>query len=234
MDANTLNRMFLEAKYMHDQSTVAMAKNYYDKFSYVYDVISPKFYYHKARKAAIDALMLQIGQTVLNVPIGTGQNFEYFQNHLKGSGAIVGVDVSDGMLSQASKKVKNKGYKNINLLNMDVAELDVQWLKKYQKSHPNFKVDAIICDLGLSGFDNWQRVIENLIGILEPMGRLSVMDWEIQEPSLRSELINWIGGGEVDRPIPAYLEPLLDDYEVNHSFNRSGVFVASGIKPASA
>jgi len=216
---------------MQDQSTKTMAKKYYDKFSYVYDIVSPKFYYHKAREAAIHALELQANQVVLNVPIGTGQNFEYLQSHLKGSGQIVGVDLSDGMLAQASKKMNRRGYKNIELLKMDVAELDVQWLAKYRQAHPDFKVDAILCDLGLSGFDNWQQVIGNLIDILEPKGRFSVMDWKIKEPSLRGEFIKWIGGGEVDRPIPAYLEQFLDDYEVNHSFNRRGVFVASGTKP---
>lgn len=217
---------------MSSQSERMMAKSYYDKFSYVYDVFSTQFYYHKARKAAIGALELQEGQTVLNVPIGTGQNFEYFQDYLHGSGQIIGVDLSDGMLSKAFKKVKNREYKNIALLKMDVADLSAEWMAEYRQTHPDLEIDAILCDLGLSGFENWQQVIATLISILKPQGRLSVMDWELKESSLRGEFIKRIGGGEVDRPIPAYLAQFLDDYEVDHSFNRGGVFVASGTKPA--
>ena len=55
-----------------------MNNDYYNKFSYVYDIFSPKIYYHEARNAAVSSLDLREGQTVLNVPVGTGQNFEYF------------------------------------------------------------------------------------------------------------------------------------------------------------
>lgn len=206
--------------------------SYYDKFSRVFDVLSPRFYYHSAREEAIERLGLRKGDTVLNVPIGTGQNFDYFQNRLEGTGKIVGVDLSTGMLSKAFAKVKDHKYSNVDLLNMNASDLNADWLAQYREDNPDFQIDAILCDLGLSGFEDWEDVIDNLIGLLKPQGRISVMDWEIQEPSFRGELIKWIGGEEVDRPIPAYLQSRLDDYDVDHSFNRGGVFVASGIKPA--
>ena len=208
-----------------------MAKSYYNRFSKVYDWLSPKAYYHQARQAAIDSLELTEGQTVLNVPIGTGQNLEYFQKHLKGTGKIIGVDISDGMLSKAFQKVREQDYSNVTLQNTDVSMLNQAWLEQYRVDNPNEPVDAIICDLGLSGFDNWRGVVDDLLDILKPEGKLVVMDWELPEPSLRGAFIKWIGGGEVDRPIPAYLQTKLDSFELDHSFNRRGVFVASGIKP---
>jgi len=59
----------------------------------VYDLFSPKEYYHQARFAAIKELNLVEGESVLNVPVGTGQNFEYFQAYLKNKGSIIGVDM---------------------------------------------------------------------------------------------------------------------------------------------
>ncbi len=50
------------------------ATSYYDKFSGVYDVLSPKSYYHKARLQAIRELRSNKGSSVLNVPVGTRQN----------------------------------------------------------------------------------------------------------------------------------------------------------------
>ena len=207
------------------------ARSYYDKFSRVYDWLSPKVYYHKARQEAVDRLDLKEGQTVLNVPIGTGQNLEYFQRYLHGTGKIIGVDVSEGMLSKAFDKVREYDYSNVALQNADVSMLNQAWLEQYKVDNPDAPVDAIICDLGLSGFDDWRGVVDDLLDVLKPEGKLVVMDWELPEPSLRGAFIKWIGGGEVDRPIPAYLQTKLDGFELDHSFNRGGVFVASGIKP---
>jgi ubiquinone/menaquinone biosynthesis C-methylase UbiE len=207
------------------------AARYYDKFSRVYDWLSPRAYYHKARQEAIERLGLKEGQTVLNVPIGTGQNLEYFQRYLHGTGKIIGVDVSEGMLSKAFDKVREQDHSNVFLENADVSMLNQAWLEQYRADNPNEPVDAIICDLGLSGFDNWIGVVDDLLDVLKPEGRLVVMDWELPEPSLRGAFIKWIGGGEVDRPIPAYLQTKLDGFELDHSFNRGGVFVASGMKP---
>lgn len=206
--------------------------SYYDKFSRVYDILSPKVYYHRARDAAVGSLDLHEGQTVLNVPVGTGQNFEYFQRYLHGTGQIIGVDLSKGMLSKAFKKINAHGYSNITLQNIDVANINAAWLAEQQVKDSEWQIDAVLCDLGLSGFNDWDQVIESLLTILKPEGKLVVMDWELKEPSLRGEFIKWIGGGEVDRPIPAYLGARLDQFKVDHSFNRGGVFVASGIKPS--
>lgn len=209
----------------------AKARSYYDKFSRVYDWLSPKAYYHKARQVAVDRLDLKEGQTVLNVPIGTGQNLEYFQRYLHGTEKIIGVDISEGMLSKAFDKVRDQDYPNVTLQNADVSMLDRAWVEGYGVENPDEPVDAIICDLGLSGFEEWRDVVDNLLEVLKPEGRFVVMDWLIEKPSLRGEFIKWIGGGEVDRPIATYLQTKLDSFELDHSFNRGGVFVASGIKP---
>lgn len=59
------------------------AIQYYDKLAKIYDIIAGKWYYRKARNYAIQQLQLKEGGAVLNLPCGTGQNFEYFQRYLK-------------------------------------------------------------------------------------------------------------------------------------------------------
>jgi len=49
---------------MNKQQKAAI--KYYDKFSRVYDWLSPKWYYHNARAYAIEQLALKSGDTVLN------------------------------------------------------------------------------------------------------------------------------------------------------------------------
>ncbi len=202
------------------------ATRYYDKFSKLYDFLSPKIYYHKARLKAVEELRLCESKVVLNVPVGTGQNFEYFQYYLKGTGAILGADISEGMLSKAERKIKTNNWENISLIKCDVLEL--RKIIEKQTESPGF--DAVMCDLGLSGFPNWEEMIDDLISLLKPGGRISIMDWYIPEPSLRGEFVKWIGKSEVNRPIWQYLETKVCEFSIEPSFNRGGVFVASGTK----
>jgi ubiquinone/menaquinone biosynthesis C-methylase UbiE len=200
---------------------------YYDGFSIVYDLISSKRYYHKPRKYAIELLNLQKHQTILNLPCGTGQNFSFFQKHLNETGQIIGIDLSRGMLKKAEQKVKQNNWQNVKIIKGDATKIDATWIKDHLGE---IKINAVLCDLGLSGFPKWQQVIDNLIAILEPNGKIVIMDWYIEKPSFRGKFINWIGKGEVNRPISQYLQSQVSDFEVNHSFKKGDVFVASGIK----
>ena len=197
---------------------------YYDKFSTVYDFLSPKLYYHKARNEAIKELRLSKGNTVLNVPVGTGQNFDCFQHYLDNTGLIIGIDLSAGMLRKAQNKIDKNHWGNIHLINQDVATLSERLIV----ANKTITVNAVLCDLGLSGFSDWQAVIDSLIDIVGSGNRISIMDWYIEKPSLRGNFVKWIGKGDVNRPIGQYLETKVTDFKLNSSFNRGGVFVASG------
>ena len=59
----------------------------------------------------------------------------------------------------------------------------------------------ILCDLGLSGFEDWRGVVDNLLDILKTVKEDSVVRWIglLPEAMLIVEsLVKWIGGGEVD------------------------------------
>lgn len=202
--------------------------SYYDRFSKIYDLFSPKWYYHKARYHAIQQLDLKEGQTILNMPCGTGQNLEYFQQYLNDSGRIIGIDLSEGMLKKAKNKVENNNWQNVELHEADATNINAPWLSK--NIEQPVRVDAVLCDLGLSGFPQWQGIIDNMLDILKPNGIIVIMDWYIPIPSLTSSIVKWIGKGEVDRPLYQYLESRVTDFELHDSFNRGGVFVAKGIK----
>ena len=210
----------------------ANAIKYYDLFSKVYDIFSPKVYYHKARSHAIQELQLSSAQTVLNVPCGTGQNFEHFQQYLQNTGLILGIDLSPGMLGKAQLKIQKHMWENVQLIKRDVSMLDQKWLTEFSEQDPPIVIDAILCDLGLSGFPDWQQIIDHLIDILKPGGIIVIMDWYMEKKTLRGAFVEWIGKGKVTRPIWQYLETKVADFKLDHSFNRGEVFVACGIKPS--
>ncbi|WP_241240791.1 class I SAM-dependent methyltransferase [Maribacter sp. MJ134] len=181
------------------------AIRYYDKISKIYDYIS-NWYYKNARKYAIEELELKKGQTVLNLPCGTGVNFKYFQSYLENSGLIIGIDLSGGMLDQAKRKTEKNRWTNIDLELYNATKIDQNWLVKYSERKGQIKIDAIFCDLGLSGLPEWRNIIDNMVSMLSPKGRIVILDWYLEKPSLRGQFVKWIGKGEVDRPIWQYLK----------------------------
>ena len=206
-----------------------MAIRYYDKLSYVYDFVS-NWYYTKPRNFAIKKLEIQKNEVILNLPCGTGVNFKYFQKHLKNTGSVLGIDLSEGMLKQASKKITKNNWKNIFLVKEDATNINKEWYRQFSETKRLNGVDVVFCDLGLSGLPEWQSIIDNMIAILKPNGRIAIMDWYLENPGLRGEVIKWIGKGEVTRPIYQYLETKIDKFEVDTSFCQGGVFVAYGAK----
>lgn len=205
------------------------AIEYYDKISSIYDAIS-NWYYKNARKYAIEKLELTRGQTVLNVPCGTGVNFKYFQNHLENSGLIIGIDLSSGMLEQAERKSKKNDWTNIDLILENATKIDQKWFEDYSKSNKPKKIDTVFCDLGLSGLPEWQNIIDNMLSILEPNGRFVILDWYLEKYSPLAKFVKWIGKGEVDRPLWQYLKTKVTDFEMKKFGIFNGVFVASGTK----
>lgn len=201
---------------------------YYDKFSKIYDWISSDSYYRKPRKFAIKELGLDLNQTTLNIPCGTGQNFKYYQKFLKNTGTIIGIDLSKGMLERAQMKIERNDWQNIKLFKEDATKINNEWIQ--EKFQTELKFDSIFCDLGLSGFPNWKKVIDNLIALLKPNGKIVIMDWYIDKPSLRGQFIKWIGKGEVNRPLYQYLEKRVDNFKCENSFKSGQMFVASGTK----
>ena len=132
------------------------------------------------------------------------------------------------MLEKAKIKKVVNDWNNIKIIKEDATQINREWIALHFDD--SFKIDAILCDLGLSGFPNWQQIIDNMLDLLEPGSKLVIMDWYIPKPTLRGAFIKWVGKGEVNRPIYQYLKSKVANFEVNTSFNRGGVFVATGIK----
>lgn len=209
--------------------TKRIAKHY-DIFSKLYDILSPKAYYLKARKKAVDELELKEGNTVLNVACGTGQSFEFFQEYLKGTGLIIGVDFSEGMLSKAKEKVSRNGWQNVRLVNGDANLLSEDWLRHKLNSDTKLQIDASICELGLSAIPNWENVLNRIIEVTGPKGKIVIMDWYMKKLTIRGHIVNLIGNADITRPTWQHLEKHSCNFKLENSFNRGNVFVASAKK----
>ncbi len=209
---------------MDDQKRVT---KYYNRFSKVYNLISSKIYYHIPRDYSVRQLRLSKDDIVLNVPCGTGVNFDYFESYLKGSGRIFAVDLSEGMLAKAEKMVLKKGYTNIEVIKENVLSLNCDWMNSLLNDS---KFDAILCDLGLSGFPNWKAVIQNFYSMLKVGGRLVIMDFYIEKNTFRSKYLRFFGKGKTNRKISKFVSDNFVNVSTNHSFKNGDMFVTTIIR----
>jgi ubiquinone/menaquinone biosynthesis C-methylase UbiE len=88
----------------------------YNRVSYVFDTMEApmeSMWFSKWRKD----ILSELSGRVLDVGIGTGKNVPYYPNGCE----VVGVDISDKMLSHAKKKASERN--NVSLFQMDAERL---------------------------------------------------------------------------------------------------------------
>lgn len=117
------------------------------------------------RRAAVDALGLRHGSTVLDLGCGTGLNFPLLQERVGPAGRIIGVDLTEEMLEGARKRTERLGWSNVELVRSDVAEYDV----------PE-GVDAVLSTFALTLSPAFDQVIADVARALPQRGRLVILD----------------------------------------------------------
>jgi demethylmenaquinone methyltransferase/2-methoxy-6-polyprenyl-1,4-benzoquinol methylase len=78
----------------------------------------------KYRKMTVKGLKLSKGDFVVELGCGTGLNFPLVLDAIGPDGKLIGVDITDKMLDQARIRVKENGWKNVELVQSDFAEYD--------------------------------------------------------------------------------------------------------------
>lgn len=141
-----------------------MAESYYDAIANQYDTLVDTPIRH-ARNAAIRQLNPNPGDTVLDLGCGSGVNFPYIREQVQSSGAVIGVDVSTGMLSVAIDRIRAAGWENVFAVRGDASALPV--------ANP----DAIFASLLVAFFDDPIAVVQQWAEAVGPGGRIGLLDF---------------------------------------------------------
>jgi ubiquinone/menaquinone biosynthesis C-methylase UbiE len=106
-----------------DQETITAG---YDRVAPLYRALSPLFLITpRARRKGVAALALRPGDTVLEVGAGSGRNLPYLVDAVGPTGAVIGVDLSAGMLAEARKLIARRGWRNVELIQHDAATMPI-------------------------------------------------------------------------------------------------------------
>jgi ubiquinone/menaquinone biosynthesis C-methylase UbiE len=109
-----------------------------------------------------DAAGVQSGQRVLDVACGTGVLARTVANRVGAAGAVVGVDVNEGMLAVAKQKAP-----------------EIEWRHGRAESLPlaSASFDVVVSQFGLMFFEDRRAALQEMLRMLQPGGRLAVAVW---------------------------------------------------------
>lgn len=205
---------------------------WYDFFSTFYDNSLEKLYF-SSRKRAVELLDLQDHQTVIDIACGTGANFKHIK-YLNKKITLYGTDFSEGMLKKAENAVLKNNWDNIHLFQADARTLNFSTVEKYTISKSGF--DRIICVLGLSVIPEWDKVLDNLINLLNENGKIVIVDVFAEKRNFNTWLVEKFARADLNRQIWQTLKTKTTDFQLEYlpiKENKVGgrLFVASGVKP---
>jgi len=134
------------------------------------------------RRQAVAALALRPGATVVDLGCGTGRNFPLLRAAVGPQGRVVGVDLTDAMLSAAEGRVRAEGWTNVELVEADAATYEFP-----------AATDAILSTFAVTLAPGYDQILRRAAGALAPGGRLAILDLKLTErwPSWLVRLAAW-------------------------------------------
>lgn len=206
---------------------------WYDVFARFYDR-SLEALYRAARQETVAALAPERGGLVLDLACGTGQNLDLLVAAVGPEGRVVGVDLSEGMLRQARRRVARAGWTNVTLVRSDVHAFDADTL---ERASGRRTADAVLCTLGFTAFPDPEAAFRRSFALLRPGGRYAIMDVHADRRTPQTRMVEWIAQADLSREVWRPLATAVEDFEQRDLPGdpaRLGgrLYVAAGTKPA--
>jgi len=157
---------------------VGSTQRFYTRWARLYDlaaVHTPGI--GSLRRAAVDRLALQPGDTVVEMGCGTGANLPLLRQRVGSEGQVIGVDVSPGVLSVASSRVDRNGWANVHVVRGDATEPPID------------RGDAVFASLVAGMVDDPAGMVDGWADLVDSGGRLGLLDLA-RSSNPRARLLN--------------------------------------------
>ena len=175
----------MEASIKRVNRSKEAARASYDRLSRWYDMIAGSTE-KKYRDWGLENLSAQPGETILEIGFGTGHCLVALAKAVGSSGRVVGLDISDGMLSIAKRRLQQEGLNDrVDLRLGDAAKLDfIQ----------GGSLDGVFMSFTLELFDNPEipRVLQECHRTLKRGGRIAVVSMtKTDPPGMAVRMYEW-------------------------------------------
>lgn len=196
----------------------------YTNWAKVYDWLTPTYLLgneKRLRRETIGFLHLQPGQSVLDIACGTGRNLPLILEKIGSTGKLVGVDYTSAMLARARERVERKGWKNVELIQNDAAQIDL-----------GRRFDAASCTLAIGVIPNYCGALDRMAVHVKPDGRLAIGDakrsslWYGRPFNWLADLLGYGAAEDVSRRPWESLQKMVTDFHYEEWF--SGFFYIAG------
>ena len=131
----------------------------YDRWAPVYDMVfGPVF--RQGRKASIEVAE-RIGGRILEVGVGTGISLPGYDR----SNTVYGVDICDGMLDKARRRVSSLGLTNVEAIEvMDAEDL----------AFPDNSFDVVVAQYVVTACPNPEKALDEFARVVRPGGEIVI------------------------------------------------------------
>ena len=133
----------------------------------------------KERQRALEAMAFKQTDSVLIPGIGMGNDLPYLAGNVD---HIVGVDISDVMLSGASLRAKNLHLDNVELRVMDAEALE----------YPDNHFDKAVLTLFLTVAYDPKKVFSEVVRVVKPGGEILVFDHFVKQGAIPTPILKAI------------------------------------------
>jgi len=161
------------------------ARHFYNRISRSYDLLADASE-HAARTRGLDAVAVQPGERVLEIGFGTGHALEALATRVGAKGRVVGVDVSDGMIDLARRRLAQTGLAT----RVTLALGDLRRLPCRDRTF-----DAVFMSFTLELIEPGEipDVLAGIARALVPGGRLGLVSLVAREhPNAVTRLYQWL------------------------------------------
>ncbi len=162
-----------------------------EQIAEMFDNVSPKYDFLNHllsggidfwwRKKAISMLRAEKPQLILDIATGTGDLAVEAVKQLKPK-KVIGVDISEGMLSFGREKMKKLGLE-------DKIELQMGDSEKLQFENNTF--DAVIVSFGVRNFENLEKGLTDMCRVTKSGGTCVVMEFSNPKTPIIKQLYNF-------------------------------------------
>jgi S-adenosylmethionine-diacylgycerolhomoserine-N-methlytransferase len=172
------------------------------------------------RDRLVKRIIVPAGGAVLEIGCGTARNLLILARRFP-EVQFYGIDISNEMLLTASRKIQKSGLKNIH-----IARADAQNFDPHELFHLDSPLDVVFFSYSLSMIPDWRKALDLAITLLNPTGRLFLVDfWDQQNwPSIiRRLLVRWLALFHVR------YEPMMIDYLKTLAVSNAATFELQAI-----
>lgn len=163
-------------------------KAFYDRISKIYDWLADSNE-GPARRSGVEALHPKLGEKILEIGFGTGNEVLEFAARVGDNGLVAGIDISAGMLEITKKKLSDAGT---------TTEIDLQLGDARELPFDDETFDSVYTSFTLELFpeEDIPKVLAEAHRVLKPGGRLGVVSMatvkEGDHPSLLEKGYIWM------------------------------------------